>query len=267
MSFNPLFKSKAVEAVRLQSRYLGHDLSNLYEYNVEGEPCHLLAHCANCGMRADVDSGTRTLTGDALHRPCDHSALRSIESMAWMISKIPALMLRRFQQEMPQFSEEMRALFTDGDFQPENYCLMSRDGIWSLRYEMREYPHEPISDDNRQSAGGIVTLERDVAVESIRWARYTGPRLNPNGHENSKHWVVLPLETNECGWFYCDSNGRWRFRRDDGVIGYFVKQSDCSPEGRPTGAMGRLSPLAPFPSRENALFESADLPPQPMVYP
>jgi hypothetical protein len=98
-----------------------------------------------------------------------------------------------------------------------------------LRYEVREHPFEPISEENRQCASGVVSLEREVPLESMRWSCYNGPRINPNGHENSELWLVLPLETGEFGWCYCDSNAHWRFRREDGVVGYHVFQADCLP--------------------------------------
>jgi hypothetical protein len=258
MSFHSLFRTKAIEAARLQSRYLNHSLTPLYEYTPEGEETQLLGHCTNCGMRVNVDSARRSLHGEGLHLPCDHNSLRCIESRAWIISKNPALMMRRFEQELEQFDEAQRALFEDGDFQPLNYALFSRDGVWSLRYEVRELPDEPIGEDNRQSAGGIVTLEREVPDESMQWSRYIGPRLNPNGHENSQFWLVLPLESGEYGWGYWDSQAQWRFRREDGVVGYYVSHRDCVIEEKPQFEF--LHHPSNFKIPRETLFEEDELP-------
>lgn len=229
MSFNPIFKTKAIEASRIQSRYLGHRLGPLYEHQGEGDPPNLLGHCTTCGMRIAVDSRTATLSGDALSCPCDHDALRAVESSAWLTGQIPILLMRRFQQELEHLDESQRELFEAGEFQPGNYALVSRDGIWALRYEIRENPFEAISEDNRQGASGVVFTERQVEEEAMHWACYNGERLNPNGHENQELWEVIPLESGECGWSYRDRDGFSRFRRDDGVFGYHVGLNDCYP--------------------------------------
>jgi hypothetical protein len=234
MSFNPSFKTKAIEASRLQSRYLGHRLGPLYEHQCEGDPPHLLGHCTVCGMRVSVDSRTSSLSGQALTNLCDHNALRAVESSAWLIGQIPILLMRRFQQELEHSDESQRELFEQGQFQPGNYALLSRDGVWALRYEIRQNPLEPIADDNRQSATGVVFTEREVEAKAMRWARYCGARINPNGHENEELWEVYPLEHGECGWFYQDREGFHRFRRDNGVVGYYVDARACRLEEKPT---------------------------------
>ena len=200
MSFLPLFKSRAIEAVRLQTRLMDHRLTPIYDHQGEGDPPDLLAHCTACGMRVRVDSQKRTLSGEALHLPCDHDAVRRDESSAWLISQIPALMLRRFRQVLERGDPKQRAMFENGEFDPFDYSLLSRDGTWALRYEMRENCMDPISEHNPQFPDGITFLENRVDEGGMKWARYIGPRLNPNGHENRQKWLVLPLESGECGW-------------------------------------------------------------------
>lgn len=264
MSLNLVFQTKAIEAARLQARYQGHRLSPLHDN--AGDPRRLLGHCLDCGMRVEIDHSKRHLCGDALLQPCDHNGLRRIESRAWLISKIPSLMLRRFHEELERLSDEERALFEDGDFQPDNLALVSRDGIWALRYEMRDNPFEPISEDNRQSAEGITFIEREIPATALRWARYTGPRLNPNGHENEEQWLVLPLEPQEIGWTYQDRLGCQRFRREDGVIGYYIGYADFTLEDKPT-QQDEVEEEDDESDAPEALFESAEIEAHEPAYP
>ncbi len=220
-TFHPEFKRKATEAARLQSQILGHQLRPFMD--PEAEPPLLLTYCQKCGMRVTIAARDHTLSGEALTQQCDGQQARAAQMEAYLTGLIPAQLLRRLQAAVEALEPDLRARFDPGHFDSGSWRLCSDDGVLAMRWEQPENP-DYATDEDEDEPSGFTELVQLVPAETMRQARYTGPRLNPNGHENPKHWLVIPLEPGEEGLAYRDVNDRWRFRREDGVVGYFVER-------------------------------------------
>jgi len=219
-TFHPEFKRKATEAARLQSQILGHRLRPFLD--PEAEPPLLVTCCQKCGMRVQIAAYDHTLSGEALTQQCDGQQARATQMQTYLMGLIPALLLRRLQAEVAALKPGLRARFAPGHFDPGHWRLCSDDGILAVAWEQ---PEDPAYATDEDEPGGFTELVQLVRAEAVRPARYTGPRLNPNGHENRELWLVMPLEPGEAGLAYRDSTDRWRFRREEGVVGYFVERS------------------------------------------
>jgi hypothetical protein len=220
-TFHPKFQRKATEAALVQAQILGHQMLPF----MDAEPYFqtFMTYCKKCGMRAEIAAQNHTLCGTALTQKCDGQRARVAQMEDFMTGYIPALLLQRLQAEVDELEPELQARFDPGHFHGGSLCLCSDDGILAMRWVQPEDPEDPpLYPMNGGESGGFVELVQLVPASSIRSACYTGPRLNPKGHENSDEWLVLPLEPGEEGLAYPDSAYRWRFRRWDGVVGYVV---------------------------------------------
>jgi len=221
---HPKEQERLLEIIHIEAKKRGHYLSPFYSETYEetmGAKQH--ACCQRCGARL-------TLGGDleVLSVPCQSQGnrLRAIESQAWLIGISPQLLLERLEQELEELPPDIARFFDPGDFDPDNEELVSNDGIWRLKWLLRDQDNLPIGEDNPQSPTGMVELQRMVADKRLFPARYIGPRLNPNISDDPELWIVQPLEPNTLGLAYrvkpMSGPVYWCFRRSQGVTGHYV---------------------------------------------
>jgi hypothetical protein len=189
------------------------------------EPQSWLSLCIRCGMRAAVrPEHGMLLEGAATTQPCDENQLRLVEARAWMTGEVREMLWHRLQQTLNMLPPEQRERYWSADFQPQHYRLVTDDGTEALQWLLRAIPNQPIHESNRQSRTGIVQLETLIENDTMRPALYIGELIDPNEPEDD--WPIEPLQTGELGVAYQDDLGRWRFKREDGLIGFFVKHAD-----------------------------------------
>jgi len=193
---HPKEQERLLEIIHIEAKKLGHSLSSFYYETYEetmGAKRH--AYCRRCGARL-------TLGGDleALNVRCQSQGnrLRAIESQAWLTGISPQLLLERLEQALEELSPDIARFFAPGDFNPDSEELLSNDGIWRLKWLLRDQDNLPISQDNPQSPTGMVELQRMVADKRLFPARYIGPRLNPD-----------TATTRSCGLCSHSNRARW----------------------------------------------------------
>lgn len=199
------------------------------------------ACCLDCGARlvlsgdydGDFDCGEANLNALTFSCHPEGNGLRALESQAWLLRLSPTLLLARFKRALEEeVPPHIRRFFDPGEFDPLGGFLRSDDQVWRLEWILREDPWMPIDEENPQGREGLVKLQRMVAEQRMRPARYVGPYLNPNIGRDKTLWEVMPLEPGELGWVYFSHEGgedqfgftpvQWRFRRSQGVTGYAI---------------------------------------------
>jgi len=237
MNHHPEVIRQRMKAMRAEAKRLGHRLTSFSRSYDPDAGATRYACCLDCGGRlivsGDFDSGDAHLNALTFSCNARDNGLRAIESQAWLIGCAPRLLLKRFGRALEdEVPPHIRRFFDPGEFDPIGGFLRSDDQVWRLEWILREDPWMPIDEDNPQSRGGLVKLQRMVAQHRMKPARYIGPYLNPNIGRDKTLWEVMPLEPGELGWAYFSHEGeedqfghtpiRGRFRRHQGVTGYAV---------------------------------------------
>lgn len=218
-----------MQAIRAHTRKLGHSLTPFYRKTYdENDGEELIACCTKCGRRIN---GGYNRGDEALDGPCDGNEARALESGAWLTGHAPRLLLRRLARAVQEMDPRLHRFFDPGDFHAGNQWLLSEDGVWRLKRYLRDLPDFPVDDENPQPPEGLVELQRLVPAAQMRAARYVGKRHNPNIGDDTRYWLVQPLEPGTRGVAYQvddDRSVHWRFRRQGGVTGYYVASDDIA---------------------------------------
>lgn len=243
MNHHPQVQEQLRAAILAEAGRLGHHLTPFYpELNGPDQ----LAMCSQCGGRITVNGHLH-----ALEFACDGNKLRALESGAWLTGGTASLLLERFERELKELPPDVARFFDPGEFDPPNRMLRSNDGVWNLSWLLREDPHLPIDEDNPQTPGGLVDLQRMVSEEGFFAARYIGPLFNPNPFEDETLWDVLPLEPGTLGLAYecegIDGKFYWHFRRLEGITGYCVSYEDFDFKLSPKEFLAAQKALIPTP--------------------
>lgn len=179
--------------------------------------------CRNCGMRCWILAGEkRPLSGALFSTPCDADALRAVETRAYLIGESRTALEIVLQNEIDTLSAHHAEAFDPGEFDYLRQRWLSSDGTLALQWSLRWDPFMPIDEENAQSYLGLTRLIQVIPDSVLMPATYEGPGINPNVSDDEEDWLFDPLETGEAGVAYRDDLGRWRFRREDGLLGFFI---------------------------------------------
>ncbi|MBV9471161.1 MAG: hypothetical protein JO316_25630 [Abitibacteriaceae bacterium] len=221
---------KAVEKLLDDARSYAHRQGHqLMPFKSDGhEPEGYLSGCNKCGMRVEVRPQTRLLIqGDATVQACAGKRPELVaQTRAWIVGESYTELEKLLDESYYQLSAELQERFYFGEYQLEQKRFVSENGFLALQWKLRAQPTEPISEENPQPIKGVVELVTLLSDDVLMPAIYRGAIQNPNESEDEGEWEMVPLLPDERGFGYRDDLGQWRFKREDGYLGFYVLKKD-----------------------------------------